>query len=215
MRQLLYKDFRLTAHPIMYAFGGLTAMLLIPSYPYYVVFFYACLGIFFTFINGREARDVDYTALLPVRKRDVVSARCVMMVLVQIAYVALSVPFALLNRHFNPSGNQAGIEANAAFFGLSFLMMGIFNQIFLAEFYRDAYRAGRAFVLACAAISAFMLLCETSVHAIPWVKSHLDNFDMAHLPLRLGILGAGIALYSGLTLWGKNIASRRFERAEL
>ena len=48
MKNLLYKEFRLAIHPSVYIFFALAALLLVPSYPYYVSFFYLMLGIFLT-----------------------------------------------------------------------------------------------------------------------------------------------------------------------
>ena len=73
--RIFCKDLRLAAHPMMYVFAFFGAMLLIPSYPYTVAFFYGLLGIFFTFLNGRENKDVYYCAVLPVTKREQVRAR--------------------------------------------------------------------------------------------------------------------------------------------
>ena len=39
MKNLLYKEFRLAIHPSVYIFFALAALLLVPSYPYYVRFF--------------------------------------------------------------------------------------------------------------------------------------------------------------------------------
>ena len=44
MSELLYKELRLAAHPSLYVFMCMGALLLIPAYPYSVVFFFGCLG---------------------------------------------------------------------------------------------------------------------------------------------------------------------------
>ena len=44
--------------------------------------------------------------------------------------VILAVPFAILRQNFNLLGNQVRMDANIAFFDLSFLMLGIFNLVF-------------------------------------------------------------------------------------
>lgn len=75
MKNLLYKEFRLAIHPSVYVFFLLSALLLVPSYPYYVSFFYLTLGVFLTFKTNRAENDIFYSALLPVRKGDVVRAR--------------------------------------------------------------------------------------------------------------------------------------------
>ena len=97
MKHLLYKEFKLALHPTMYLFLGLTALLIIPSYPYYVAFMYLCLGVYFTFLQGRETNDLFFTAMLPVRKKDVVTARVGVICLFQLAAVLVSLPFARLS----------------------------------------------------------------------------------------------------------------------
>lgn len=68
MYDLLYKELRLAAHPSVFVFLFMGALVLIPAYPYGVVIFFGALGLFQTFMFDRETRDVFYTALLPVRK---------------------------------------------------------------------------------------------------------------------------------------------------
>ncbi|NMB88618.1 MAG: hypothetical protein GYA17_09675, partial [Chloroflexi bacterium] len=69
MNHLLYKEFKLSVHLTSYLFLLLSLMLLIPNYPYYVVFFCQTPGIFFTFLAGNATNDVYFITLLPVRKR--------------------------------------------------------------------------------------------------------------------------------------------------
>ena len=62
MKNLLYKEFRLAIHPSVYVFFLLSALLLVPSYPYYVSFFYLTLGLFLTFKTNRAENDIFYYA---------------------------------------------------------------------------------------------------------------------------------------------------------
>lgn len=133
--KIFCKDLRLAAHPMMYVFALFGVMLLIPSYPYTVAFFYGLLGIFFTFLNGRENKDIYYCAVLPVTKREQVRARTWMVVAVELTELVLAVPFAVLSVHINPNGtNFAGIDANVALFGAVLLIFGVFNAVFLPAF---------------------------------------------------------------------------------
>ena len=115
MKAMLYKEFRLALHPTNLLFLLLGAMLLIPAYPYYVAFMYTCLSIFFLFLSARENQDTRFTALLPVKKRDVVKGRCVTVAAVELMQLLVGVPFAFLTARVNPNpaGNPVGIEANA------------------------------------------------------------------------------------------------------
>ena len=173
------KDLRLAAHPMMYVFALFGVMLIIPNYPYTVVFFYGLLGIFFTFLNGRENKDVYYCAVLPVTKRDQVRARAWLVVAVELAELVIAVPFAFLSAHINPNGtNLAGIDANVALFGSVLLIYGVFNVVFLPVFYKTAIRAGRAFLLAVIPMTVLMALVEALSH-FPVVGPYLDATDAA------------------------------------
>ena len=96
MKTLLYKQLRLVCQPMTLVFCLFGAMLLIPAYPYTVMWFYVMLGLFFSFLNGREQKDVYYSALLPIRKRDTVKANCLFVGLIELLALVIAVPFALL-----------------------------------------------------------------------------------------------------------------------
>lgn len=216
MKHLLYKELRLAKHPTMFLFLLFSAMLLIPSYPYYVAFIYTCLSVFFVFLQGRENNDLSFTALLPVRKRDIVRARCLLVVLMQLAQVLVSLPCAIVGARINPlGGNAAGIEANAAFFGLVLVMYALFNLLFLPAFYRTGYRVGRAFLFAGAAVLVYIVAAELLVQCVPVLKASLDTFDPATRGTRLFVLLLGAGLYAAGSLLACRLSERRFARVDL
>ena len=217
MKNLLYKEFRLAKHPTMFFFPLFASMLLIPAYPYEVAFFYTCLEIFFIFQYGRETKDVFFTVLLPVKKRDVVKARCWMMVCIELFQLIVSIPFALLNARLYAStgGNMAGMDANVAFFGFMLVMYGLFNLLYLSVFYKDAYRAGRAFFAGCAGILLYIGLVELAVQAVPPLKAALDTLAPAAQLRQIPVLLGGAALFALLTLLGYKRAAARFENVDL
>lgn len=216
MKHLLYKELRLAKHPTMFLFLLFSAMLLIPSYPYYVAFIYTCLSVFFVFLQGRENNDLSFTALLPVRKRDIVRARCLLVVLMQLAQVLVSLPCAIVGARINPlGGNAAGIEANAAFFGLVLVMYALFNLLFLPAFYRTGYRVGRAFLFAGAAVLVYIVAAELLVQCVPALKASLDTFDPATRGTRLFVLLLGAGLYAAGNLLACRLSERRFARVDL
>lgn len=217
MSKLLYKEFTLARHSTMFIFPLFGLMLLIPNYPYTVAFIYTCLEIFFIFLTGRENKDVMFTALLPVAKRDVVRARTLMIVIIELFNLAVSVPFAFIGRDINPlpGGNGAGIEANAAYYGMVLIAFAIYNCLFLGIFYKTAYSAGKAFAWSGAAVAVWLLAAEISVQVIPALKSSLDTWDESTRPARLAVLAAGAAVYVAATLLGSARAQREFERVDL
>ena len=94
MKALLYKQFRLVCHPMTLIFCLFGIMVLIPNYPYTVIFFYVMLGLFFTFLNIREQKDIYYSALLPVPKRDTVKAGCAFVVIIEVLSLVVLIPCA-------------------------------------------------------------------------------------------------------------------------
>ena len=216
MKKLLYKELRLALQAPAVLFLLLSAMLLIPNYPYYVTFFYSALGIFFCCQFGRENNDVGFTLTLPVRKRDAVTARFLLAVLLEAAQLLAAVPFALLRQSFvKLGGNTVGMDANVAFFGLALAMLGLFNLTFFPAYYRDVRKVGIPFVKGSAVILVYTIAAEVCAHAVPFFRDRLDTMHGAFLPEKLAVLAAGLVLWALLTLLAWKASVRRFEALDL
>lgn len=215
MRHLLVKEFKLAAHPTAWLFIPLSLMMLIPNYPYYVIFFYTGLGVFFTCLMGRENRDIPYTLSLPVPKRDIVKARYAMVVLLQLLQVISAIPFALLRQSFDMPGNGVGMDANIAFFGLNFIMLGLFNLVFFGIYYKNVDKVGVAFVTSSIVVFFYMIVAEACTHAVPFFKTYLDTKDTEYLSYKLIVLTAGILIYAVLTLLSMRRSIKTFEALDL
>lgn len=217
MKELLFKEFKLAAHPTTYLFLALGAMLLIPAYIYYVAFIYTCLGIFFIFLAGRENKDVLYTVSLPVRKRDVVKARCLMVAIVELSQTLVAVPFAIIGIRINPNpaGNIAGIEANMAFFGLVLIMYALFNLSYLPAFYKTAVKVGGPLILSSIIVGVYITAAEVAVQSVPTLKTHLDTTDPAMALYQLPVLILGILLFALSLWWTYRRSAANFEKVDL
>lgn len=200
MLKLLAKEIKLTMHPATPLFLALAAMMLIPNYPYEITFFYICLGIFFTCLNGRENNDIIYTLSLPVKKTDIVKARFSLVIALEMLQVVLAIPFAMLRQSYpDLPRNEAGMDANIALFGISLAMLGLFNIIFFGVYYKNTYKVGKAFVLATIGMFAFLLVDMTCCFAVPFVRDFLDTPDSMYIEYKLPVLAAGFVFYVVLT----------------
>jgi len=213
MFNLLYKELRLAAHPNLFIFTLLGALVIVPAYPYGMVFLFGCLGPFITFTYGRETNDLYFTALLPVSKADVVKSKVLLVVLAQITQVLLSLPFAFLRVGILPDGNPAGIEANVAYYGFGFMIYAVFNFIFFTEFFRTAYKPGIAFLWAMIPAVMGVLVMEILAHVpnLAW----LDSVAAADLRPQLPILLVGMLVYAVAVWAAYRISARRFARVDL
>ena len=93
MKALLYKEFKLAMHPICYLFIALfPLMILIPSYPLAIGFIYvlSCYPILFLGANkGQQSNDLLFSTLLPVRKKDIVLARIITVIIMQVMFMVI------------------------------------------------------------------------------------------------------------------------------
>ena len=58
--KLLYKEWALAAHPTLYIFTLLGCLVMVPAYPYTVIFMFGCLAPYITFTYARETNDAAY-----------------------------------------------------------------------------------------------------------------------------------------------------------
>jgi hypothetical protein len=190
-------------------------MLMIPNYPYYVTFFYTTMGLFFVCLTGRENHDIEYSMALPIRKRDIVKARVAFAVVIEVVQALVAIPFALLRQRVIPGGNAVGMDANVAFFGLSFLMLGLFHLLFFPRYYRNPDKVGSSFVIGSTAVFLYVAVAETLCHAAPLFRDMLDTPDPQFLGAKLAVLAAGLTGYALATWITYRVSARRFEALDV
>ena len=215
MKNLLKKEILLCMHPTAPMFILLSAMLLIPNYPYYVVFFYTGLAVFLTCLNGRENQDVTYTLMLPVAKQDIVKGRFLFVILLELLQVSAAVPFAILRQKMPMPGNQAGMDANIALFGFAFILLGAFNLVFFLSYYKNVSKVGKSFAWASVVVFAYIGIMEGGVHIVPYMRDCLDTPDPQYLSGKLIVLAVGILIYAVFTGFAYRRSVTAFLRQDL
>ena len=214
MKALLYKQFRLVCHPMTLIFCLFGIMVLIPNYPYTVIFFYVMLGLFFTFLNIREQKDIYYSALLPVPKRDTVKAGCAFVVIIEVLSLVVLIPCSLLAVHLQPGkDNLVGLDPNLALLAAGFLLYAVFNGVFLPTFYANGYKVGMAFINAVIPTTLAMGALEALPHfpALTW----LDDLDAATQVRLLPVLIGSVLIYAGGMALTFRASARRYEKVDL
>lgn len=214
MKTLLYKQLRLACHPMTPVFCLSGIMLLIPNYPYSVAFFYVTLGLFFTFLNMREQKDIYYSALLPLRKRDTVRAALAFTVLVELLSVVVTALFCLLSAKLQPGkDNAVGMDANLMLLGAGFVLYGVFNLVFFVCLYRSGYKVGAAYLKANLALWPMMLLAEALPHfpSLVWLNRVDTQANLRQIPILL----FGVAVFAVLTMLAYRRSARLYERVDL
>lgn len=213
MMRLLYKEFRLSAHPTLYIFIFMGALILIPEYPYCMVFFFGCLAPFITLYNGRENHDAFYTASLPVKKSDVVKSKYMLFVVAELAQILISLPFAYIRIAVIGGNNTVGIEPNFAYYGFGFIIFTVFNMFFFTEFYKTAYKVGKSFIkgIVPALLLVFIVEGTTHIDTFVWI----DQTDKIAMQAQIPILIIGVTIFVLGNIFAYHIAKNRFEKVDL
>lgn len=213
MTTLLYKEIRLAAHPTSIVFIFLGCLVLVPAYPYSVIFMFGCLAPYITFLNARETNDAWYTAILPVTKRESVLGKCLLIASFQLFQLLFSIPFAFLRSALNIENNPVGLDPTLAWYGLGLAVYAVFDFVFISSFYKSGYKAGKAFLLASIPMVLLILMVEAMPHipALTW----LDSYQPKHLLMQLPILAVAIICYAALLLFAYRISVKRFDKVDL
>lgn len=213
MTTLLYKEMRLAAHPTSIVFAFLGCLVLVPSYPYSVIFMFGCLAPYITFLNARETNDAWYTAVLPVTKRESVLGKCLLIVSFQLFQLLFSIPFVFLRNVLHIANNPVGLDATLAWYGFGLILYAVFDLVFFTTFYKNGYKAGKAFIMAAIPMVFLMVAVETIAH-IPTL-GWLDSYQPKHLLMQFPILVVGFICYGASLTLAYRISAKRFEKVDL
>lgn len=216
MNALMKKEMRLSASVLTYIFLVAGAMTLIPGYPVLCGAFFITLGIFYSFQNAREANDITFTVLLPIAKRDVVKGKFAFSIMIELAGILIMAALTILRMTIlseaMPYRQNALMNANPFFLGMALIVFGMFNLVFIAGFFKTAYKF-TPFVMYI--IAAFLTIgIAEAAHHIP-IFFAVNAFGTDHLGLQLILLAAGGVLYIMLTVIAYKLSCKRFENIDL
>ena len=215
MKELLKKEAFFTAPKLTWIFLAFSLMALIPGYPILTGAFYICFGLFQSYQTAREANDILYTAMLPVKKTAVVRAKFAFACLIEgLAFLLSSVLTALrmtLLAHAAPYETNAMMNANVAFLGYMLLAFALFNLFFIGGFFKTAHKIGRPFLTYGIAVLLLVAVAET-LHFLPGLTPrNAPTFD----PLQLVPFAVGAVAFPLLTVCAEKTAEKRFEKLDL
>lgn len=213
--KLLKKELALCLHPTSWIMLGLCSLILIPTYPYGVSFFYMTLAIFFLTMNARENHDLTFTLTLPVAKRDLVTGRFLLCVLLELLSLLAAGLMILLHRALSSVPNTAGMDANLALLGEGLILYGVFHLLFFPAHYRDVSRIGLPFLAASAVVFLLIVLDIILCHALPLFRDVLDTPDPQHIGAKLLFVLAAALFYALATWLSLRLSQRRFQKLDI
>ena len=217
MRNIMLKEMKLSASPLAYFFILFGLMFFLPGYPVLCGAFFTTLGIYQSFLYAREANDIEFSALLPVSKKDVVKGKYIFVCFIEACSLVLMLAVALIR--MTPLADSPVYRSNALmnanFFaiGCALFAFGLFNVIFLGGFFKTAYNLGKPFIVYIITVFLAITVFE-ALHHMPGLDV-LNAFGFEHIGLQIGLLFAGLAAFSIMTLLSYRSACANFEKTDL
>ncbi len=217
MQNLLYKEFRLATLPLTFIFLAFSLMTFIPGYPILCGPFFICLGIFQSYQRNREDNDILYSVVLPVKKTDVVKAKYLAAVTLQMIALALCAVFTGVRMIFMSEApvyvTNVMMAANPVFLSFVLIIFTAFNGIFIGGFFKTAYGTGKPFVVFIIVNFVIIGIAE-ALHHLPGL-GWLNALDFSFAGKQMAVLLAAFAVYIAGTIYFCKISQNRFEKIDM
>ncbi len=217
---------RLSMHPICYIFIVLFPfMILIPSYPLGIGFIYVltCYPILFLGANkGQQSNDLLYSTLLPVRKKDIVMARILTVIFMQIAFILVMTALYPVARIINNAVVQSaekpseymipglGLDSYVLLLAIALIGYAIADLIFFPIYYKH----GKSIVMSTLfTILGFVVYIGVVTIGLPYIPG-LGILNNLHIGIQFAILAGAIILSFLLHILVYRTSSKRLEMVD-
>ncbi|QHW29605.1 hypothetical protein GZH47_01320 [Paenibacillus rhizovicinus] len=221
MYNLVMKDLKLGIQPIFFFMPVMLGMLmLIPSWIYFIVpMYFFWISVPGIFGNFKAQHDLMFTTMMPVTKQDMVKARILVIVILELLHIGFAVIFGLIHdllyAYINLDIMYYFFAPTMGFWGLCMVIMAIFNIFFITIYYKTAYKFGGALATGVIAAMLFAGIAQWLGIQLTSVSDVFNAHIADHIGLHASILVAGIAIYAAFTFVAYRIAAKRFLEVEL
>jgi ABC-2 type transport system permease protein len=217
MYNLLLKELKLGVHPFFYIMPFLTgALMLIPAWLYFVVLLYFCFLTVPNMFGGYKTQnDLIFSIMMPVTKKDIVKAKMTVLVILELLHIITAVIYGMISTRLYPNLVYFFYGPSMGFWGLCFVMLAIFNIIFISMYYKTAYKCGAPTIAAITGAILFAGGAEWLGIQNPIVFDLFKGTGADNILVQLTILIVGIVIFAIFTIIAYNIAIKRFKKVEI
>lgn len=213
MLKLLKKEWTLVLIKPSLLFFLLATTMLIPSYPAIVPAFFVFFVIQISFTTAQSNRDIEFTAMLPVSRKQIVASKILFTNLVQIAYLLFCVPFAIISSIIlNPEGNIVGMDKNIAFFGYALIATAVFNILFFPIHFKNTHKIGLPIMSGLFGFFLFTVIFEITIALAPSIKNVLDTLNPAMVVPQIIFTICCLILYIAMMFVTYKLSSKAFKK---
>ena len=229
MKALLYKEFKLAMHPVCYVFiVAFPFMLLVPSYPIGVGFIYliSCYPILFLGANkGQQSNDLLFSTLLPVRKKDIVLARIITVLCLQVVYMLLMsalYPVAgMVQKNIAEAAAESGVQGSTipglgldafvSMLGIAVFGFAVADLIFFPIYYKKGKSIVMSTIFTIIGFAAYLAFFTV---AMPYISDGYRAFLSGNIGIQFGILAGSIVISGLLHFAVYQISAKRLQNVD-
>ncbi|GIP26990.1 hypothetical protein J23TS9_21200 [Paenibacillus sp. J23TS9] len=217
MYNLVMKDLKLGVNPMFFVFPLLMgALMLVPGWLYFLVPMYFCwITIPNMFGQFRSQNDLIFTSMMPVTKKDMVKARVFVIVILEVLHLLIAMIYSMITIRLYPHLTYYFFAPYMGFWGLCFVMIAIFNMIFIPMYYKTAYKFGGAATVSIAGAMLFGGVAQWIGIQSSFVSDIFNGTGAHNMTLQISILIAGIVIFIAFTMFAIRIAVKRFLKVEI
>lgn len=167
------------------------------------------------FAGYKTQNDLIFSIMMPVTKKDIIKARVAVIMILELLHIVTAVIYGIISTHLYPNLIYFFFGPTIGFWGLCFVMLAIFNLIFIPMYYKTAYKYG---VPTIAAITGAMLFAggaEWLGIKNSFVFNLFKGTGADNMTIQIGILVSGIAIFAIFTIIAYNIAIKQFEKVDI
>lgn len=213
MKNLLYKEFKLSISPFFHLIALLTGcLMLIPQWVYFVAFMYLyfiAVPNIFSIYNSQK--DLEFSTFLPVKKSDIVKSKILAIMIMEVMNMLVGGIFVVIHHKLFSNSNFL-MDLNFAFFGFVFIMNGIFNLVLFPMYFKTGYKIGLPIVMACVSVVIYAGIIE-------FLNLFNSNFmsvvEGSNNSIQISILLIGTLLFLLLSFFSYKLSEKRFNLVEL
>ncbi|QFT87649.1 hypothetical protein FIU87_03205 [Bacillus sp. THAF10] len=217
MYNLLLKELKLGVSPIFYLLPILTgALMLIPGWLYFIVLLYFCwITIPNVCATYKAQNDLLFSFMLPVTRKDIVKAKIAVIVILELLHIVTAVIFGIIHTQLYPVFNYFFFAPTIGFWGLSFIMLAIFNLFFISMYFKTAYKYGLPTIVAVTAAMLFATGAEWLGIQNAKVFDLFKGSGAENLAIQLPILFTGMLIFVVFTFIAYVIAIKQFKKVTI
>lgn len=230
MKALIFKELRLSMHPICYVFVALfPLMLLIPNYPIAISFLYVLTAYPILFLGankGQQSNDLLFSVLLPVRKKDIVLARIITVTGMQVVFILLNaalLPLAFFIKQTvltldpslaTPEVPGIGLEGFVSVLAIAIIGYGLADLIYFPIYYKNGKSIVLSTLLTIFGYIAYIAVFTIIIPYLPGGDGYLKIVAFSGLPIQFLFLGIAIIISGLLHFLSYLIAGKNLEKVD-